>query len=281
MRFLTLFVVTISLMTFTLSFGKTENPLEKSEALITELKFYDALIALEPLLMANEKSENQEKALWIANKLSKQLSYILSDEIWDTQKQKDPDLREVAYSKVMNKIKTINNYGARLTYFGMGGGYLYYYGFLKRLVELYPNSSWHSAAEYYLIQEGSPVPQDEQKILKALYAYVKKYEKTGLAELYMAYLDIARINHGLWAFLAHPEDDPFGNATEYSSGDPKKDKELAAVHKAEALKYYAKYIVSGYMGSYPGWGEERTEVLKNYEEIKQDKPTGYSFLVID
>ncbi|MCE2399737.1 hypothetical protein J4G08_02490 [Candidatus Poribacteria bacterium] len=155
---------------------------------------------------------------------------------------------------------------------------MYYYGFLKRLVELYPNSSWRPAAEYYLIQEGYPIPQDAQNNLKALYAYVKKYEKSGLTDLYMAYFDIARINHGLWVFLAHPEDDPFGSAAEYSSGNPEEDKELAAGHKVEALKYYAKYILSGYQGGYPG---QRKSVFASYEELKQNKATGYEFLVID
>ena len=120
MKLQTFLVISLYLFTLTLSFGEDKNPLEKSEALITGLKFYDALVALEPLLMTDRKSDEQEKALWLANMLSEKLSDILDEEKWEAQKQKDPDLRKVAYTKVMNKIKTINEYGARFTYFEMG-----------------------------------------------------------------------------------------------------------------------------------------------------------------
>lgn len=46
MRFVTFFVIFSYLFTLTLSFGDDKSPLEKSEALITALKFYDALLEL-------------------------------------------------------------------------------------------------------------------------------------------------------------------------------------------------------------------------------------------
>ncbi len=279
MRFWAFFVISFYLFTLPLSFGEDKNPIEKSEALITELKFYDAILALEPLLMTDKKSEEQEKALWIANMLCDRLPKILSDEYLKYyQEHKGRGFIKGDLVKEWGKVDILNQLGAGFTYFEIAGGFLYHYGFLKRLVELYPNSSWRPTAEYYLIQEGSPVPLFAEKTLKALYAYVEKYQKSGLSELYMAYLDIAHINHGLWAFLAHPEDDPFGNAAEYSSGDPEKDKELASVHKAEALKYYAKFILSGFQGRYP---DQQAGALANYKELKQNKVRGYSFLVID
>lgn len=279
MRFHTFIVICCYLFTLTLCFGDEKSPLEKSEALITELKFYDALVALEPLLTTDQESEDQEKALWIANMLSDRLQRILSDEYLKYyQERKGRGFIKGALVKEWGKIDILNRLGAGFTYFEMAGGFLYHYSFLKRLVELYPNSEWRPAAEYYLIQEGYPIPQDAKNNLKALYAYVKKYEKSGLTEIYKAYLDIAYINHGLWAFLAHPEDDPFGNAAEYSSGDPEKDKELGAVHKAEALKYYAKFILSGFQGKHP---DQQAGALANYKELKQNKVRGYSLLVID
>ena len=211
--------------------------------------------------------------------LCNRLQRILSDEYQKYyQERKGKGFIKGDLSKEWGKVDNLNRLGANFTYFEMAGGFLYRYGFLKRLVELYPNSSWCPAAEYYLVQEGDPVPRDAHKTLKALYAYVKKYQKSGLTELYMAYLDIARINHGLWVFLEHPDHDPFGMTDEFSSGNPDKDKELASVHKADALKYYAKFIFSGYQGRYPG---QRKGAFAHYEEIKQNKPTGYSILVID
>ena len=85
------------------------------------------------------------------------------------------------------------------------------------------------------------------------------------------------INHGFWAFLAHPDDDPFGMGDFFSSGDPEKDKIHAAEFRTEALKYYALFILSGFDGEH---AEQRT-VVEYYKSIKQNKPDGYSFLVID
>lgn len=279
MKYKILIVISLFLISMSFSISENESPLEKSERLITKLKYYDALAALEPLLTDDKKSEDQEIAFWVANMLCNRLQRILSDEYLEYyQEHKGKGFIKGDLVKEWGKIDNLNRLGANFTYFEMGGEFLYRYGFLKRLVELYPNSSWCPAAEYYLIQEGDPVPRDAHKTLKALYAYAKKYQKSGLTELYMAYLDIARINHGLWAFLAHPDDDPFGMIREFSSGNPDKDKELASVHKADALKYYAKFLVSGYQGRYPG---QITGALANYEELMQNKATGYSILVID
>jgi len=279
MKYKIMIVISLLLIPMSFSISETENPLEKSERLITELKLYDALIALEPLLTDDKKSEDQEEALWIANMLCDRLQRILSDEYQEYyQEHGIKGFIKGDLTKEWGKIDNLNRLEANFTYFEMGGEFLYHYGFLKRLVELYPNSKWCPAAEYYLIQEGNPVPRDAHKTLKALYTYVKKYQKSGLTELYMAYLDIAHINHGLWAFLAHPDDDPFGMTGEFSSGNSDKDKELAADHKVEALKYYAKFIVSGYQGRYPS---QIKDAHRGYEELMQNKSTGYSILVID
>lgn len=281
MKIKLLVVFTLFLITLSHSVSDTGNPLEKCENLITELEFYDALIALEPLLTDNKKSENQEKALWLANMLCERLEEILDSEKMKTESQKDPDKRKIEYENVIDKYKTLNKYGARFNYFEMAGGYLYHYGFLKRLVDLYPDSDWRPAAEYYLIQEGDPIPQDAGNNLELLYDYVKKHEKSGLKEIYMAYVDIAMINHGYWAFLAHPDDDPFGEGEFFSSGDPEKDKIHAAEYKAEAMKYYSLFILSGFQGKYSKYSDLREEISAYYKSIKQNKPYGYTFLVID
>ena len=215
MRFRSFFIIFIYLFTLTLSFGETDSTtLEKSEALITELKFFDALVALEPLLTTDQKSEEQEKALWLANILCQNLEGILSEEYLEYyQKRTGNGFIRGDLSKEWGKADILNQFGAGFVWNPIGGGFCYHYDFLKRLLELYPNTSWRPAAEYYLILKGHDIPIGPLSIdemLKALYDYVKKYAKSGLGEVYLAYLDIANINHGRWAFLAHPNDGPCG-----------------------------------------------------------------------
>lgn len=259
----TFFVIFFFVAVFGTAFGETQNTLEKAEALITELKFYEAIVALEPLLMSDEKSEAQEEALWIANMLCERLAEIFMEEY-----------RETSADIKTEKLKVLNQLGADIewNYFV---GYVYGYGFLKQLFELYPNSGWSPIAEYYLIKEGYPVGGlDHDKTLKALYAYVIKYAENGFAEVYMAYLDIANINHGIWAALTYPDEPgPQGNMGDgFVSGDPEKDKMRAAACKAKALKCYAKFIANGH------GMKERKDALEWYEKLKQNEKSGFWFI---
>ena len=281
------FVILFCFATLTPAFGNNDSPLEKAETLITELKFYDALIALEPLLTTGQKSADQEEALWLANTLCNQLRKSLSDEFWEIEldslwrKFRDelkayPNPQRSGVALKWEKAAALNRLGADIVYDEIGGIYWYHYGFLKRLVALYPNSSWRPAAEYYLIQEGYPTPQDINKTLNTLHSYVEKYTKSGLAEVYMAYLDIAHLYHGLWAVLAHP-DDPYSRHFDTNSDDPEKDKQRAAKYKAEALKHYAKFIVR--YGNIVGY--ESKDAIESFEELKQNKNSGYGWIFYD
>ena len=276
MRSRMFFVIFLYFVLLTLAFGKTESPLEKAEALMIELKFYEAVFALEPLLMSNEKSEDQEKALWLAN--------MLCERVADGERGAERKLgfRRGDNTLQWEKAKALNPLGAGFGYEPVtGSGYIYHYGFLKRLLEFYPDSNRRPVAEYYLIYEGhhtvTTSKMDLDETLKALHAYVEKYQESGLGEVYMAYLDIAQINHGLWAFWAHP-DGAWGYMMEKTTGDPKKDKEITAAFKAKALKYYAKFIASGHRGSYP---RQREEALKDYKKVKNNVESGYGFIVSD
>lgn len=281
------FAILFCFAALTPAFGNNEGPLDKTEALITELRFYDALIALEPLLTADQNSEDQEEALWLANTLCSQLMRSLADEfreieldsLWrkfGDELKTYPNPQRSGVALKWEKATVLNRLGANITYDEIGGAYRYHYGFLKRLVTLYPNSSWRPAAEYYLIQEGYPTPRDIDKTLDALHSYVEKYAKIGLEEVYMAYLDIAHLNHGLWAVLAHP-DDPYSKDFEIDSDDPEKDKQRAVRCKAEALKHYAKFIARyGNIFRYEG-----KDAIESFEELKQNKKSGYGWIFYD
>lgn len=204
-------------------------PFAAAEKLIVTENYYEAILALKPLLMSDTKSKEQEDALWLAHTLL----IKWEKEIYESL-VKDKD----------QKIEILNQLGANFDNIEINFGYRY--GFLRRLVEAYPNTEKQSFAEYALIQSGYPVPQDTEKALAALHAYIEKYEKTGRAEVYNAYLDIAHIYHGFWAavtFSDHPAVQMYG---QFGSGDPEKDKKTADSYKEIALKYYAKFYINPY-----------------------------------
>ncbi len=274
--------VSMCLVFVALAFGETESPLETAEALMTDGKFYEALFALEPLLTTEDKSADQEAALWLANALCK--TWVNSgdfDKKWkeDLQAKKEAGLPYSDWFMDWDKVTTLNAWGARIEYMHFAAAAGYQYGFLKRLVTLYPESSWRPAAEYYLIEDGTNERESVEKSLNAHYDYIKKYAKSGLTEVYMAYLRIAHVNDNLWQALKSPE----GRYNDwFTSGDPETDKADAAKHKAEALKYYAKFIVSvgGYSYGY-GFSDEFRETLKRFEDLKQDKEWNNWHIMLD
>lgn len=275
--------VSMCLVFVVLAFGEAENPLQKAEILMTDGKFYEALFALEPLLTTDEKSADQEEALWLANALCK--TWISTDDFykrWEKEKQakNEPELMYSDGFMRWDKVITLNQWGARIEYMPFAADAGYQYGFLKRLVTLYPESSWRPAAEYYLIEEdGYNEREPVEKSLNAHYAYIKKYEKSGLTEVYMAYLHVAHVNDNLWQALKSPES---RYNDWFTSGDPETDKADAAKHKAEALKYYAKFIVSvgGYSYGY-AFSDELRETVKRFEDLKQDKEWNNSYITLD
>lgn len=280
MRFLKFFVMIFYSFAVMLSFGETEAPLKKAESLITELKFYEAMIALEPLLMSREKSQAQEQALWIAHTLGVEVAEDITAE--QDALRHHPDYGRISdddprIQHLLQKRKAVDRLGADIHYNEMAGAYFYRYGFLERLLELYPKSRWAPIAEYYLIHKNLPLAAiDAEKTIPVLLAYVKKYANSGYFEVSMAYYDIARLYHGIWAALAYPELDPGVEA--YTIGDAANAKERAAVCKTEALKYYAKFIVSDYQET--RWRTQEM-VRQAYQDLKDEKNVDQYFLYYD
>ena len=278
MRFLKFFVMIFYFLAVMLSFGETEVPLKKAESLITELKFYEAMIALEPLLMSHEKSQAQEQALWIAHTLGVEVAENITAEqdalrsYPDYGNISDDDSRS---QRLRKKREAVDRLGADIHYSEMADAYFYHYGFLERLLALYPKNRWVPIAEYYLIHKNRPLEAvDAKKTIPILLAYVKKYANSGYFEVSMAYYDIARLYHGIWAALAYPELSPEGSDT---IGDAANAKERAAFYKTEALKYYAKFIVSDYQTR---WRTHEI-VRQAYQDLKHEKNVNQYFLYYD
>ena len=274
--------ISICLVSVVLAFGEAESPLEKAEVLMTDGKFYEALFALEPLLTTDEKSVEQEEALWLANALCK--TWVHSDNFnkrWEKEKQANnkPEFKYSNGFMQWDKVITLNQWGARIVYEHFNARAEYAYGFLDRLVTLYPDSSWRPAAEYYLIEDGYNERESVVKSLNAYYAYIKKYAKSGLTEIYMAYLHIAHVNDNLWQALKSPKGEFYDW---FTSGDPETDKADAAKHKREAGRYYAKFIVSvSEYGHHGGFSNQYRAVVKRFEDLKQDKEWHNWFIILD
>ena len=275
--------VFICLVFVVLAFGETKSRLEKAETLMTDGKFYEALFALEPLLTTDKKSADQEEALWLANALCK--TWVSTDDFykkWEKEKQANnkPEFKYSDGFMGWDKVITLNQWGAKIVYEHFNARAEYAYGFLERLVTRYPKSSWRPAAEYYLIKHGYNEREPVEKSLNAHYDYIKKYAKSGLTEVYMAYLYIAHVNDNLWQALKS-----LGESEHYigfTSGNTQKDKADAQRHKAEALKYYAKFIVS--VGGYSygsGFSDELRETLKRFEDLKQNKESNEWYIILD
>ena len=277
-----LVTISICLVFVVLAFGEAENPLERAEVLMADGKFYEALFALEPLLTTDEKSVDQEEALWLANALCK--TWIYTGDFykrWEKEKQANnkPELKYSDGFMLWDKVITLNQWGARIVYEHFNARAEYAYGFLERLLTLYPDSSWRPAAEYYLIEHGYNEREPVEKSLNAYYAYIKKYAKSGLTEIYMAYLHIAHVNDNLWQALKSPE----SNYNHwFTSGNPEIDKADAAKHKADALKYYAKFIVSVSGSEYHGiFPNQYREAVKRFEDLKQEKEWNNWYIILD
>ncbi len=247
--------------------------LTEAEKLTSTEKYYEAILALEPLLMSKEKSEAQEEALWLAHQLAKKYEPVIQNGYWNSG---------AAETAFWQKAKAENTPRLNLLVGGdFWAGAMYYfgydYGFLQRLIDEYPNTPKRPIAEYYLIRKGAVVLGADPATIQAYHAYIQKYEKTGRAEVYMAYRDLAHIHHGIWAALTFPDKSDagtrhagFGHGGYYNFiEDPEKEKAAAAAHKAESEKYYVKYHLNPF-----GLPED-----ESFQRLKNNEAFGWDFIL--
>ena len=249
------------------------NPLTEAEKLTSTEKYYEAILALEPLLMSDEKSEAQEEALWLAHQLAKKYEPVIQNGYWHSETEAETEFWQKAKSENTPRLNLLvggDFWAGAMYYFG------YDYGFLQRLIDEYPNTPKRPITEYYLIRKGDVVLGYGPATIQAYLAYIEKYEKTGRVEVYMAYRDLAHIHHGIWAALTFPKEsdagmwDGFGHGGYYSSiEDPEKEKTTAAAHKAEAEKYYVKYHLNPF-----GLPED-----ESFQRLKNNEAFGWQFIL--
>lgn len=270
---LTAFLLAVPFSPVTAAEGP-ENLLAQSEALMGEGKFLQALLTLEPLLTAAEKSSGQEEAFWRANALCDALvnDYILLREFVEEHGQGKGETQCLKWEKVVK----LNELGAEISFDHLATNYRYGYGFLKRLMESFPSTKRRPSAEYYLIERRFNHGGAVEKWLRDLRAYITEYADSGVVELHMAYLDIAHINDNLWQLLTHPNE-----YSQYFTGsDPRSDREKAAHCKKEALEYYAKVIVGGYSRRF-GYYDSSDVTIDRFHGLKQGKKTNRFWILYD
>lgn len=264
-------------------YSESETPLVKAEKLILSEKYYEAILALEPSLMSEKKSEAQEQALWLAHQLAKKWELLIREGYWSPKSEAEKKYWQKVKAEStprLNEMVGGDFWAEAMYYFG------YDYGFLQRLIDEYPNTPKRPIAEYYLIRKGAVVLGYGPEAIQAYHAYIEKYEKTGRAEVYMAYLDLAHIHHGIWAALTFPKEsdagmwDGFGYEGSYSFQDPEKEKAAAAAHKAEALKYYARFHINphGLRDNYNGYEVYGFKDETGYELLKKNAIFGWQFI---
>lgn len=253
------------------SYSESETPLAKAEKLILSEKYYEAVLALEPLLTSEEKSEAQEQALWLAHQLGEKVAEKIENEYFAMpilpEELESKRWDKVAFRAAFKSVKQFNKLGAGIGYSEPGDSFYYDDGFLQRLIDRYPESPKRGVAEYHLIFDGLNIPRQENLslTLSALQAYIETYEKTGRIEVYKAYLDLAHIYHGLWAVQTF--DNPGCAMAAWL--DPEDDPKSAEAHKAEAEKYYLKYHINPH-----GLPED-----EGYERLKNEEEFGWDYIV--
>jgi len=270
---LTAFLLAVPILPVTAA-ERPEDLLARSESLMSEGEFLQALLTLEPLLATAEKSSSQEEAFWRANALCDALvnDYILLRRFVGERGQAQTETRYLEWEKVVK----LNELGAEISFNHLATNYHYGYGFLKRLIKSYPNTKRRPSADYYLIERRYNSGEAVEKWLGDLRAYVGKNADTGVIELYMAYLDIAHINDNLWQLLTHPNE-----YSQYFTGpDRRLDEEKAAHCKKEALEYYAKVIVGGYSRRFTHYNR-REETISRFRELRGDKKTNRFWILYD
>lgn len=241
--------------------------LDKSRELMKGASYYEAITTLEPLLLQKEKSDDQQEAYLIADKICDSFvndyDHLLIREfesIYGSSSGKDME---------WEKIKNLNRLGAGITYEHMAGSYDYQYAFLKTLLERYPDSRYAPAARFYMIKPGFNVMKDVERELRELSNYVEKYPD--LKESDLARLKIARIDDNLWQILSAD----YGRE-QFTGGDRDKDAQRAVKCRLAALKLYQAVLKSKKIDS-----KTLEEVRVRDGQLKEFKQTNRFWILND
>ena len=139
-------------------------PITKSYKLIEAGNYYDALLVLKPLLTSDQNSDAQEDALWLAHQLGEKIIDIIDSELQSSIKQmvkegNTDSPQQIETKAFMDRVKPLNELGARIYDYAEMRGRHYDKGFLQRLIDEYPNTLKRPFAEYELIFTGEGIPR--------------------------------------------------------------------------------------------------------------------------
>lgn len=241
--------------------------LDTSRELMKGNSYYLAITALEPLLLQKGKSDDQQEAYIIADKICDSFvndyDHLLIREfesIYGASSGKDME---------WDKIKNLNRLGAGITYEHMAGSYDYQYAFLRALLKRYPDSRYAPAAKFYMIKPGYNEIKDVERELRELNGYLKKYPD--LKESDLARLKIARINDNLWQILSSD----YGRE-QFTGGDRDKDAKRAVKCRQAALRLYQTVLNNKKIDP-----KDLDEVRERYRQLKGFKQTNRYWILND
>lgn len=243
-----------------------ENPaLEISRSLMAGASYYEAVVALEPLLFGKEKSDAQMEAYYLADLISNKLigEFLLIAEF-----EKLPRTTTYPEHLKWEKIVRLNRLGAGITFDRLCDCYDYHHAFLRTLLERYPDGKYAPAAEFYTIRPGRNELAEVERELKELYAYIKKYPKGKESD--KARLKIARINDNLWDLLYH------GGWPPFSRGDKAGDGKRAEECRKTALSLYKGLLKSRHLSP-----EALKDVKERYEGLGSLKHSSVYYITYD
>jgi len=139
--------------------------LSQARALVAQGEFIDALLALDPILAEESRSPEQEKAIWLAEKLSARLSassnllerYMRTHDI-PVVEPLGAGVDHRAFSR-WDFIETLNALGSGFWWDEIAGFFNYRHAYAERILAEYPDTKHRAAAEYYVIQPGRNAPE--------------------------------------------------------------------------------------------------------------------------
>ncbi|KAF0124397.1 MAG: hypothetical protein FD189_2434 [Elusimicrobia bacterium] len=236
-----------------------------SRDLMAGASYYEAVIALEPLLLGKEMSDAQMEAYYLADRISNKL---IGEFLLITEFEKLPSTTTYREYMKWEKIVRLNRLGAGITYDHMCGCYDYHHAFLRTYLEKYPAGNYAPAAEFYTIRPGRNELSEVERELKELYAYVKKYPEGRESD--KARLKIARINDNLWDLLYH------GGWPPFSSGDKARDGARAEECRRTSLSLYKRLLKSRHLSP-----EELKEAKDRYDGLVSLKHSSVYYITYD
>jgi hypothetical protein len=224
------------------------DPLSDAHALVYEDRFIDAYLALDPLLLSDQRSDEQEEALWLAERLcaaiAAQVRLPTRYEAEHGPPREGHQARRRWQKALIDSelVGQLNALGAAFQWDELAGGFRYGHAFARQLLAKYPKAKRRQAAEYYAIRPGYNRRERVDVWMAELADYVARYGDSGTLEITLARRSLAGIYGNLWQLLTHER--AINEAAPFVTDDAEADARRAEKYRQLALRLHADYLLS-------------------------------------